>query len=137
MQLAFSPTNGIGLEFIRGSLSANGYNQIVGMTQRAAAYGVQLVESPRGPAVSWLDNYGDATNGELDPAHYQDYANMVADYLQNSAAQGIPVYSVSMAVEPDLATTITPVWNGQQFAALLPYFANTFMPPAASLQRSW
>ncbi len=50
---------------------------------------------------------------------------MVADYIQNSAAQGIPVYSISMAVEPDFITTITQQWKGQEFAALLPYFAET------------
>ena len=126
LQLAFSKTNGIGLDFLRGSLSWNGYSQIVNMMERASAYGVQQIMSPRGPALAWLKDYGDATNGSLDPVHYQDYANTVADFLENSAAQGIPVYSVSMAVEPDLITAITPQWNGEQFAALLPYFANTF-----------
>lgn len=126
LHLAYSQTSGIGLDFVRGSVNANGSNRQVAWEQEAAAYGVQFVESPRGPAVSWLADFGDATNGYLDPSHYQDYANLLADFVQNSAAQGIPIYSISMAVEPDLVTSITNSWTAQEFAALLPYVGQTF-----------
>jgi O-glycosyl hydrolase len=126
LQLMYSQTDGIGLTILRGSLCANGYNHQVAWDQRAAAYGVKLIVSPRGPAVAWLTDFGNDTNGYLDPAHYQDYANMVADFLENSAAQGIPIYAVSMDVESDMTTEITAKWNGDTFAALLPYFGATF-----------
>ena len=125
LQVAFSQTSGIGLSYLRGSLCWNGYDQQTNMAKRAAAYGVQQIMS-RGPAVAWITDFGNDTNGYLDPAHYQDYANMVADFLENSAAQGIPVYAISMDVESDMTTEITSRWNGEQFAALIPYFGNTF-----------
>jgi hypothetical protein len=59
----------IGMDFLRGSLSWNGYSQIINMMERAADYGVQQIQSPRGPAVSWINDFGNTTNGELDPAH--------------------------------------------------------------------
>jgi O-glycosyl hydrolase len=126
IDLAYSTSNGIGLSVLRGSLSSDGTTHQVDMMKAAKAYGVRLVMSPRGPALEWIADLGGDNNGYLMPSHYQDYANFLADYVQNSAADGIPIDAISLAVEPDMATTISPIWTQQEFADLLPIVANTF-----------
>jgi O-glycosyl hydrolase len=126
LQLAFSQTSGIGLSYLRGSMSWNGYAQDQTMAKRAALYGTQQIMSPRGPAVAWLTDFDNSNHGYLDPSHYQDYASLLADYVQNAARQGIPVYAISLDVESDITTDITAQWTGEEFAALLPYVGSTF-----------
>ena len=61
------------------------------------------------------------------PAHYQDYANALADYAQDMTRQGISLYALSIQNEPNWTADYESCrWNAQQFAAFLPYIGQTF-----------
>ena len=53
----------------------------------------------------------DYTSNKLDPAHYQDYANYLADFVDLMAKNNIPVIGVSAANEPDYTAS----WDGAQW----------------------
>src|SRR6185369_2888597 len=50
-------------------------------------------------------------SNKLDPAHYQDYANYLADFVDLMAKNNIPLIGVSAANEPDYTAS----WDGAQW----------------------
>ena len=52
------------------------------------------------------------SSNKLDPSHYQDYANYLADFVDLMAAANVPLLGVSPANEPDYTAT----WDGAQWA---------------------
>ena len=53
---------------------------------------------------------GYASN-KLDPAHYQDYANYLADFVDLMAKSNVPIVALSPANEPDYTAS----WDGAQW----------------------
>ena len=53
---------------------------------------------------------GYASN-KLDPAHYQDYANYLADFVDLMAKDNVPIIGLSPANEPDYTAS----WDGAQW----------------------
>jgi glucuronoarabinoxylan endo-1,4-beta-xylanase len=53
----------------------------------------------------------DYKSNKLDPAHYQDYANYLADFVDLMAKNNIPLIGVSAANEPDYTAS----WDGAQW----------------------
>jgi len=51
------------------------------------------------------------TSNELDPAHYQDYANYLAEFVDLMAQNSVPLLGVSPANEPDYTSS----WDGAQW----------------------
>ena len=82
---------------------------------------------PWTPPREWKTNHDTNNGGALDPAHYQDYANDLADYVQDITRQGGPLYAMSIHNEPNWnATYESCLWTAQQFADFLPYLGQTF-----------
>jgi O-glycosyl hydrolase len=52
------------------------------------------------------------TSNKLDPAHYQDYATYLADYVDMLAKNGVPLVGLSAANEPDYTAT----WENAQWS---------------------
>lgn len=78
--------------------------------------------------------YGDETEfpsigGVLDPAHYQDYADVLADYAsQFQANMGYPLAAISIQNEPNwLPKTYESCgWSAAQFKAFLPFLGSAW-----------
>ena len=51
------------------------------------------------------------TSNKLDPAHYQDYANYLADFVDLMAKDNVPIMALSPANEPDYTAS----WDGAQW----------------------
>lgn len=60
--------------------------------------------------------------GQLDPAHYQDYANAIVNFPATLLANGISIsqiYGISMCNEPDDGGASFPFWTGAQIQTFL------------------
>ena len=118
LKLLFDPTNGIGLTFLRVGMNYTGNIMDHGSgasptdgnwadAQAAQAYGAKVWATPWTPPAAYktnnsIDNGGnlcDGTNGCGD--HRADWANLMVQFLQNAANNGVSVYAISMQNEPD------------------------------------
>ena len=71
---------------------------------------LKVMATPWTPPNLWKTGYPDATKpayaGTLDPAHYADYADILADFaLGYQSAMGKPLYAISVQNEPDYVPT--------------------------------
>jgi O-glycosyl hydrolase len=124
---AFSITSGAGLTLVRSRIAPNGTTSENSMALQALDNGARVWSTPWAPPREWKTNHDNANGGSLLPAHYQDYANYLADYVQDMAAQGVLLYGVSLQNEPNwVATYESCSWSAAQFAAFLPYVGQTF-----------
>lgn len=63
---------------------------------------------------------GYVSGGSLSPAHYQDYADYLADFCQAYAAAGIPIYGLSPSNEPGYAAPWNScVWSAAQMGTFI------------------
>lgn len=110
--------------------------------QLAATRGAKIIVSWWSPPASWksngsLNNGGflcDGTNGCGGTNHYPDFANLIATQVSNFASNGVTVYAVSPANEPDAMVSYdSSFWTDTEFSNFLSnYFCskgiNVFMP---------
>lgn len=127
MNYLFSTTSGIGLSLLRSRVTP-----YVGSTenlimQQAQAYGVKCWSTPWTAPMEWKTNHQTANGGDLESAHYQDYANALADYVQDMQRQGVNLYALSIQNEPNWTADYESCrWTAQQFADFLPFLGQTF-----------
>jgi O-glycosyl hydrolase len=123
----YSTTTGAGLSLLRSHIYPYGISSETSIMQQVAPYGVTVWSTPWSPPREWKTNHDNNNGGSLDPAHYQDYANQLANYVQNMQAQGVNLYAISLQNEPNWAPTYeSAIWSASQFAAFLPYVGQTF-----------
>jgi O-glycosyl hydrolase len=123
----FSPATGAGLSLFRSRVTPYVGSTEYQMMQQVGAYGVRTWSTPWTPPREFKTNHDNNNGGTLDPAHYQDYANDLADYVQNITRQGIPLYALSIQNEPNWTADYESCrWDAAQFAAFLPYLGQTF-----------
>ena len=123
----FSPVTGAGLSLFRSRITPYGGSTENLMMQQAGAYGVRAWSTPWTPPREFKTNHDNNNGGSLDPAHYQDYANDLANYVQDITRQGVPLYAVSIQNEPNWTADYESArWDASQFAAFLPYVGQTF-----------
>jgi O-glycosyl hydrolase len=123
----YSPVTGAGLSLLRSRVAPNVGTSENLIMEQVAAYGARVWSTPWTPPREWKTNHDNANGGSLDPAHYQDYANALADYAQDMTRQGIPLYALSIQNEPNWTATYESCrWTAQQFADFLPYLGQTF-----------
>ena len=127
MDYLYSPVTGAGLTLLRSRVAPNVTTSENLIMEQAAAYGARVWSTPWTPPREWKTNHDTANGGSLDPAHYQDYANALADYAQDMTRQGIPLYALSIQNEPNWTADYESCrWTAQQFADFLPYLGQTF-----------
>jgi O-glycosyl hydrolase len=127
MDYLYSPVTGAGLTLLRSRVAPNVGTSENLIMEQAAAYGARVWSTPWTPPREWKTNHDTANGGSLDPAHYQDYANALADYAQDMTRQGIPLYALSIQNEPNWTADYESCrWTAQQFADFLPYIGQTF-----------
>lgn len=137
MDLAFSPSGGIGLTFFRSQVlpslepSPGVWDDTdtaqVWMMHEAVRRGpVKLVATvPTPPA--WMKTDNCITGGKVLATHYQDYANFLAHYAtQYATNNGVSIHALSLTNEPDSATPACDAaqgwstnWNGSDIATFL------------------
>lgn len=123
----YSPITGAGLSLLRSRIQPSGGSSENQMMQQVGAYGVRAWSTPWTMPREYKTNHDNNNGGNLDPAHYQDYANQIANYVQDMTRQGIPLYAVSIQNEPNWTATYESArWDASSFAAFLPYLGQTF-----------
>jgi glucuronoarabinoxylan endo-1,4-beta-xylanase len=91
--------------------------------QQAIARGAKVWATAWTPPPIWKttnnvngSQQGDASvifpSNKLDPSHYRDYANYLADYVDFLAKNGVPLAGLSAANEPDYTAT----WESAQWS---------------------
>ena len=153
----FDPKKGIGLSLLRtminvpadtmsdGSEPTTGANPVptapeLTTAQQAMIRGCQIWAAAWTPPPIWkttnskngsgTDSAGNAfKTNTLDPAHYQDFANYLVQYIDTLAAAipAVPLYGISPANEPDYTAT----WDNAQWSPdALNSFIAQYMAPA-------
>lgn len=123
----YNPQTGAGLSLLRSRITPAGWSSEWEMMQQTNAYGVRVWSTPWTQPREWKSNHDTNNGGTLLASHYQDYANLLADYVADMQGKGVPMYAVSLQNEPnwkpDYESTI---WTADEFAAFLPYVGQTF-----------
>lgn len=85
--------------------------------QQAITRGAKVWATAWTPPPTWKTTNNKNGSGDgydsnkLDPSHYQDYANYLADFVDLMAQNSVPLLGVSPANEPDYTAT----WDGAQW----------------------
>jgi glucuronoarabinoxylan endo-1,4-beta-xylanase len=135
--LLFSPTQGIGLSLVRSRIlpDTSASSAEVSTMQTAQNMGVTVFSTPWSPPAAWKDNGSVNNGGHLLASHYQDYADLLSQYVSNMQAAGITIHAVSIANEPDFTASYeSSRWTASEFAAFLPVLADTFARDGVTAQ---
>jgi glucuronoarabinoxylan endo-1,4-beta-xylanase len=127
--LLFSTTQGIGLSLERSRINSDtsASSAEISTMQTAQSMGVTVWSTPWSPPAPWKDNGTVGNGGHLLASHYQDYADLLSQYVRNMQAHGITIHAISIANEPDFTASYdSSRWTASEFAAFLPVLANTF-----------
>jgi glucuronoarabinoxylan endo-1,4-beta-xylanase len=130
-QLLFSPADGIGMSLLRSRIlpDTTASSWEIKTMQKAQAMGATDWSTPWSPPAIWKSNNNVNNGGSLLPSHYQDYANLLAQYVLNMRNNyGITISAISLQNEPDYTATTyeSCTWTAAQFAAFLPYVHNVW-----------
>jgi glucuronoarabinoxylan endo-1,4-beta-xylanase len=155
--LLFDAKKGIGLSLLRimvgvpndtqsdGSEPTTGANPVatapeIGTAQQAIARGAKVWAAAWTPPPIWKttnnkDESGtDYASNSLQPDHYQDYANYLADFVQllNTANPPVTLFGLSPANEPDVMNVN---WDGTLWSPQeLTTFISGYMAPTFALR---
>jgi glucuronoarabinoxylan endo-1,4-beta-xylanase len=135
--LLYSPTQGIGLSILRSRIrpDTSAWSDEVNTMKTAQSLGVTVWSTPWSPPAEWKDNGSVDNGGHLLASHYQDYADLLSQYVRNMQAQGITIHAVSIANEPNwTASYESSRWTASEFAAFLPVLADTFARDGVTAQ---
>ena len=98
----FSPTAGIGLEYIRTSNTPDGSMPDLPTLKLATTRGAKVILSMYGPPASMMSNGTFASQGGyLLPADYEAFATYIVNWIQTLESNGIHVDVFSPANEPN------------------------------------
>ncbi|MCX5215026.1 RICIN domain-containing protein [Kitasatospora sp. NBC_00240] len=156
MRKLFSPTDGIGLSFVRNPMGSSdlarfGYTyddrpagqsdpsladftiahdqaDVLPLTKQARQLNPALtVMASPWTAPAWMKDSGNLNGGWLKAENYGSYAQYFVKYLQAYQAQGVPVNYVTVQNEPTCCAGYPSMsWNGSGLA----YFTKTNLLPA-------
>jgi glucuronoarabinoxylan endo-1,4-beta-xylanase len=122
----FKKDTGIGLSILRTRIPPDGiWEPETGAMLKAKARGVtQIWSTAWTPPVGWKinnDPNNPVSGGALQPGHYRDYANYLAQYIKDIKNNyGVELYAISIQNEPDLETDYEScLWNGEQFRTFI------------------
>jgi glucuronoarabinoxylan endo-1,4-beta-xylanase len=127
----FSTETGIGLSLLRIQIRPDGNTSELGTARKAVARGVKVWAAPWSPPAEWKDNGMTQNGGSLLDAHRADWANRLATFAANLAAQGVPLVAISAQNEPNYrATWDTCIYTPAQMVT----FVRDFLGPALDAQ---
>ena len=100
----FSPSSGIGLEYIRTSNTPDGSMPDLPTLKLAVARGAKVLLSMYGPPASMMSNGSFASNsGHVLSEDYGSYATYIVNWIQTLQSSGVHVDVFSPANEPNAA----------------------------------
>jgi glucuronoarabinoxylan endo-1,4-beta-xylanase len=98
----FSPSSGIGLEYVRTENTPDGSIPDLPTLKLAVARGAKVLLSMYGPPASMMSNGKFASHtGSVIPSNYDDYATYIVNWIQKLQSNGINVDVCSPANEPN------------------------------------
>ncbi|MCM1974688.1 RICIN domain-containing protein [Streptomyces sp. G1] len=142
MKSLFSPTEGIGLNYLRQPLGSTDFNsggfytyedtkgafsiardqaEIIPVVKQAQALNpeIRFMGSPWSPP-AWMKTGNSLNGGSLKPDHYQAYADYLVKAVKAYGQQGITLTDLTVQNEPEFATTYPSMamTSGEQAAFL-------------------
>ena len=114
---AFGTGDGqIGLTILRLRVptDTSEFNLNVHTAQTAYSMGVKIIASPWSPP-SWMKTNNDSVGGRLNDTSYASYASHLKSFVDYMAANGVPLYAISVQNEPDVTVSYESCdWNASQ-----------------------
>jgi glucuronoarabinoxylan endo-1,4-beta-xylanase len=96
----FSADSGLGMSLIRLHIVPDGISLEMQAARQAVARGALVWAAPWSPPAGWKDNHDVNNGGHLLPEHRQDWADRLASFVENAAAEGVPLIGISPQNEP-------------------------------------
>ncbi len=127
--MLFSPTAGIGLEYVRTMNTEDGSIPDLITLQKAVARGAKVEITLQSPPASMKTNGHFYTGGSLKKSDYGAYASYIVNLINTLKSDGVPVDVLSVQGEPDSARAIgvgACLWTGAQYRK----FVRDYLGPA-------
>jgi glucuronoarabinoxylan endo-1,4-beta-xylanase len=127
--LLFSPTTGIGLEYVRTMNTEDGSIPDLVTLQKAVARGARVEITLQSPPSSMKTNGHFYTGGSLKKSDYGAYVAYIVNLLDTLRSDGVPVDVLSVQGEPDSARANgvgACLWNAGQYRK----FVRDYLGPA-------
>jgi glucuronoarabinoxylan endo-1,4-beta-xylanase len=116
----FSVENGIGLSLLRLRIAPNGTTGETATALKAQARGAKVWAAPWSPPGEWKTNGDPENGGALLPEHYQDWADRLADFVEDMDTAGVDLLALSAQNEPDwVAIWETCEWTPEELATFI------------------
>ena len=120
--LFFSVEEGIGLSLLRNRIAPDGTTLELATMKKAQARGAKIWSTPWSPPAEWKTNEDVNNGGHLIYSYYQDYADLLAQYVENMKGEGINLYAISVQNEPNYtAVWESCLWSEDEFHSFVPY----------------
>jgi len=127
--LLFSPTAGIGLEYVRTMNTEDGSIPDLVTLQKAVARGAKVEITLQSPPASMKTNGHFYTGGSLKKSDYGAFATYIVNLINTLKSDGVPVDILSVQGEPNLAHASgvgACLWTAKQYRR----FVRDFLGPA-------
>ena len=127
--MLFSPTAGIGLEYVRTMNTEDGSIPDLVTLQKAVARGAKVEITLQSPPASMKTNGHFYTGGSLKKSGYGAYAAYIVNLINTLKSDGVPVDILSVQGEPDSARAIgvgACLWTAAQYRR----FVRDYLGPA-------
>jgi glucuronoarabinoxylan endo-1,4-beta-xylanase len=127
--MLFSPTAGIGLEYVRTMNTQDGSIPDLVTLQKAVARGARVEITLQSPPASMKTNGHFFTGGSLKKSDYGAYATYIVNLIKTLKSDGVPVDVLSVQGEPDSARAFgvgACLWNAGQYRK----FVRDYLGPA-------
>lgn len=116
----FSAEAGIGLSLLRLRIAPNGTSAEITTARRAHSRNVKIWAAPWSPPGAWKSSGTDEHGGKLLLEHYQDWADRLVNFVEDTKAEGVDLFAISAQNEPDwVAEWETCEWTPEELAAFI------------------
>ena len=123
----FSVDNGVGLSLLRVRIAPEGTTWETQTALKAQAHGARVWAAPWSPPGEWKSNLDPENGGRLLDEHYGDWADRLASFVVDIAAEGVQLSALSVQNEPDYEAE----WETCRFTpAELTTFVGAHLVPA-------
>jgi glucuronoarabinoxylan endo-1,4-beta-xylanase len=126
----FTVDKGIGLSLLRMRIAPDGTSLELETAKQAIARGASVWAAPWTPPAEWKDNHDVNNGGHLLPEHHQDWADRLASFAINAAAEGVPLIGISAQNEPGYVPDPPNSWETCEYTPeSLTRFVRDFLGP--------
>jgi glucuronoarabinoxylan endo-1,4-beta-xylanase len=116
----FSVDKGIGLSLLRLRITPSGTTGELSTARMAQARGAKVWAAPWSPPGEWKTNGDPENGGALLPEHYQNWADRLADFVEDMDTAGVDLLALSAQNEPDwVAIWETCEWTPEELATFI------------------